>query len=75
MFMGARIEDSELYELELVLNLEEDLETELEESYNLGAKVVLEDVCLLVFLRASQNLCLNTTVKMTEQTFCSESRK
>lgn len=71
--MGAKTEDSELYEFSL--NLEDDLETDLEELTNLGTKVVLEDVCLLGFLRASQNLSLNTTVRMKEPTFCSESRK
>ena len=71
--MGAKIEVSELYELGL--NLEDDLETDLEELSNLGTKVVVEDVCLLGFLRASQNLSLNTKVRVTEPTFCSELRK
>ncbi|HEY9605323.1 MAG TPA: hypothetical protein V6C85_27205 [Allocoleopsis sp.] len=62
--MGAKTEESELYEFSL--NLEDDLETELEELSNLGTKVVLEDVCLLDFLRASQNLSLNTRVRLTE---------
>jgi hypothetical protein len=71
--MGAKIEVSELYELGL--NLEDGLETDLEELSNLGTQVVLEDVCLLDFLRASQNLSLNTKIRVTEPTFCSELRK
>jgi hypothetical protein len=71
--MAARTEASELYELEL--NLEDSLETDLEELANLETNVELEDVCFLGFLRSSQNLSLNTTVKMAEQTVCSESIK
>ena len=71
--MGARIETSELYELEV--NLEDSLETNLEEPSNSETKVVLENVSFLGFLRLSQNLSLNATVKMTEQSFCRESIK
>ena len=71
--MGARTEDLELYEFSL--DLAEDLETELEELSNLGTKVVLDDVCLLGFLRASQNLSLNTTVRMAEPTVYRSSSK
>lgn len=71
--MGVRIEASELYELGL--NLEYDLETDLEELSDSETTVVLEDVGFLGFLRAFQNLSSNTTVKMTEQTVCSESIK
>lgn len=69
--MGAKIEASELYELEI--NLEDRLETDLEELPNREPKVVVEDVSFLVFLRLSQNLSLNARVKMAQQSFCGES--
>lgn len=68
--MASKTEASELYELELTL--EDSLEADLESLSNLETKFELEDDCFLSFLRSSQNLSLNTTVKMTKQTFCSE---